>query len=173
MKHYKNIAMILIIALISVSSVFSQKHEKTIVIGVAPGPYGDLITRGIKPYLEKKGYTIELKQFSDYIQPDLALNNKEVDANLYQHTPFLVKLSADRGLKLSPVIKIPTAGVGVYSKKIKNISQLKDGDEVTIPNDPTNETRALKLLSVNNLITFKQNIDVTKASEKDIESNPQ
>ncbi|MGA7720870.1 MAG: MetQ/NlpA family ABC transporter substrate-binding protein [Ignavibacteriaceae bacterium] len=172
MKHYKNIAMILIIALISVSSVFSQKHEKTIVIGVAPGPYGDLITRGIKPYLEKKGYTIELKQFSDYIQPDLALNNKEVDANLYQHTPFLVKLSADRGLKLSPVIKIPTAGVGVYSKKIKNISQLKDGDEVTIPNDPTNETRALKLLSVNNLITFKQNIDVTKASEKDIESNP-
>ncbi len=172
MKHLIKLALILIIAILSVNTVFSQKHEKTIIIGVAPGPYGDLITRGIKPYLEKKGYTIELKQFSDYIQPDLALNNKEVDANLYQHTPFLVKLSADKGLKLSPVIKIPTDAVGIYSKKIKNIKDLKKGDEVTIPNDPTNEARALKLLAVNNLITFKQNVDVTKVSEKDIESNP-
>jgi D-methionine transport system substrate-binding protein len=172
MKQLKTFALIFIIALLTTGSLLSQKQDKKIVIGVAPGPYGDLITRGIKPYLEKKGYTVELKQFSDYIQPDLALNNKEVDANLYQHTPFLVKLSADKGLKLSPVIKIPTAAVGVYSKKIKSIKELASGSEVTIPNDPTNEARALKLLAVNNLITFKENVDVTKASEKDIQSNP-
>jgi len=172
MKHLQTLALILIIALLTTGSLYSQNQDKKIVIGVAPGPYGDLITRGIKPYLEKKGYTIELKQFSDYIQPDLALNNKEVDANLYQHRPFLEKLSADKGLKLSPVITIPTAAVGIYSKKIKDISELKEGDEVTIPNDPTNEARALRLLAKNNLITFNQNVDITKVSEKDIESNP-
>jgi D-methionine transport system substrate-binding protein len=69
-------------------------------------------------------------------------------------------------------VKIPTAGLGIYSHKIKNIKDLPNGSEITLPNDPTNEARALTLLAVNKLITFKQNVVVTKSSEKDIESNP-
>jgi D-methionine transport system substrate-binding protein len=172
MKQFKTLALILILALLATASLYAQKKEKVIVIGVAPGPYGDLITRGIKPYLEKKGYTVELKQFTDWILPDIALNNKEVDANLYQHQVFLAKLSADKGLHLSPVVRIPTAGLGLYSHKIKNLSELKKGSELTLPNDPTNLARSLRFLAANHLITFKQNIDPTKASEKDIESNP-
>lgn len=156
----------------------SQSQPKKLVFGVAPGPYGDMIRYAIKPGLEKKGYTVEVKEFSDYVQPNLALNNKELDANLFQHRPYLEKFSADKGLKLSPVVNIPTAGLGIYSRKInaKNAEELKaaikPGDEITLANDPTNLTRALRLLAKNELITFKSTIDATKASEKDIEKNP-
>jgi len=151
---------------------------KKIVIGVSPGPYGDMIRYAIKPGLEKKGYSVEIKEFSDWVQPNLALSNKELDANLFQHSLYLAKFSSDKGLKLSPAIKVPTAGMGVYSKKItaKSVAELqsaiKPGDEITVPNDPTNIARALRFLTKNNLITLKANVDVAKASEKDIEGNP-
>lgn len=152
--------------------------QKKLTFGVAPGPYGDMIRYAIKPGLEKKGYTVEVKEFSDYVQPNLALNNKELDANLFQHRPYLEKFSADKGLKLSPVVNVPTAGLGIYSRKIKATSEaelknaLKPGDEVTLANDPTNLARALRLLAKHGLITIKANIDPTKASEKDIDQNP-
>lgn len=152
--------------------------EKKLLIGVAPGPYGEMIKQAIRPILEKKGYKIEVKEFSDYVQPNLALNNKELDANLFQHRPYLEKFSADKGLKLSPVVTIPTAGLGIYSRKIKAANEeelkkaIKPGDEVTIANDPTNLARALGLLAKHGLITIKPNIDPTKASEKDIASSP-
>jgi len=146
--------------------------EKTIVFGIAPGPYGDLIKQAIQPGLEKKGYKIEYKEFSDYVQPNLALANGALDANLFQHRLYLEKFSADKGLKLSPVINVPTAGLGLYSSKIKSIKDLKKGDVVTLANDPTNLARALRFLAKLELLTFKKDIDPTTASEKDIEQNP-
>ena len=152
-------------------------ENQKLVFGVAPGPYGDLIRFAIKPSLEKKGYTIEIKEFSDYVQPNLALNNGNLDANLFQHVRYLRKFSADKGLNLTEVITIPTAGLGIYSRKIeaKNAddlkSKLKKGDSITVANDPTNLARALGLLQKNGLITIKETIDVTKASEKDIDQN--
>jgi len=161
------------------SSPSSQPQEqKKLVFGVAPGPYGDMIRYAIKPSLEKKGYIVDVKEFSDYIQPNLALNNKELDANLFQHKLYLEKFSADKGLKLSEVINIPTAGLGLYSHKINVTNEsdlkkaLKPGDEITLANDPTNLARTLRFLAKSNIITFKQNIDDTKASEKDIDQNP-
>jgi len=182
-KHLRLITTLLLILSLGLvagcqSATPSSQPQKKLVFGVAPGPYGDMIRYAIQPSLEKKGYTVELKEFSDYVQPNLALNNKELDANLFQHKPYLEKFSADKGLKLSPVINIPTAGLGVYSHKIKVASEsdlkkaLKAGDEITLANDPTNLARALRLLAKNDIITLKQNIDVTKASEKDIDKNP-
>lgn len=146
--------------------------NKTIVFGVAPGPYGDLIRQAIQPSLEKKGYKVEYKEFSDYVQPNLALANGALDANLFQHSLYLEKFSADKGLKLSRLISVPTAGLGLYSHKIKSINDLKKGDVVTLSNDPTNLARGLRFLAKLNLITIKKDIDPLTASEKDIEQNP-
>jgi D-methionine transport system substrate-binding protein len=157
---------------LGVSSAFAQATAKTIVFGVAPGPYGDLIKQAIQPSLEKKGYKIVIKEFSDYVQPNLALANGATDANLFQHKVYLEKFSADKGLKLSALINVPTAGLGIYSNKIKSLDDLKKGDVVTLANDPTNLARALRFLAKLNLLTFKSDIDPTKASEKDIEQNP-
>jgi D-methionine transport system substrate-binding protein len=174
MKRISLVVIALVIGVLVVSPLTSwaQKTPGKIIVGVAPGPYGDIAKQAIAPYLAKKGYTLELKEFSDYVQPNLALNNGDLDANLFQHRPYLEKFSADKGLKLSPVITIPTAGLGIYSHKIKSLDELKAGDEVTLANDPTNLARALRLLAKHGLITFKADIDVTKASEKDIDANP-
>lgn len=155
--------------------------HKEIKVGVAPGPYGDLFKKAIKPGLEKKGYKVEIKEFSDYVQPNLALSNGSIDTNLFQHLPYLEKFSKDKGLKISPItfskepakaITVPTAGLGLYSRKIKSIDQLKKGDEITIANDPTNLSRALRFLQKSGLVTLKKEIDPAKASEKDIAENP-
>lgn len=157
---------------LGVVAASAQITPKTIVFGVAPGPYGDLIKAAIQPGLEKKGYKVVLKEFSDYVQPNLALANNSIDANLFQHRLYLDKFSADKGLKLSPVINVPTAGLGIYSHKIKSLDQLKKGDIVTLANDPTNLARALRFLAKQGLLTFKKDIDPVQASEKDIEQNP-
>lgn len=150
----------------------AQATPKTIVFGVAPGPYIDLLKVAIQPGLEKKGYKIVYKEFSDYVQPNLALANGAIDANLFQHRLYLEKFSADKGLKLSPVINVPTAGLGLYSNKVNGVEQLKKGDIVTLANDPTNLARALRFLGKLGLITFKKDINPLTASEKDIEQNP-
>jgi len=168
------IRLLLVVSIISLGSLglWAQKTPKTIVFGVSPGPYGDLIKDAIKPGLEKKGYKIVVREFSDYVQPNLALNNGDLDANLFQHRLYLEKFSADRGLKLSALITVPTASLGLYSHKIKSLKDLKKGDIVTLANDPTNLARALRFLEAQHLLTFKKNIDPVSASEKDIDQNP-
>ena len=159
---------------VCVTSTLSTAYaaDKTIVFGVAPGPYGDLIKQAIQPGLEQKGYKVVLKEFSDYVQPNLALANGGIDANLFQHALYLKKFSADKGLNLSDVITVPTAGLGLYSNKIKSLSELKKGDVITLANDPTNLARALRFLAKLGLLTFNKDIDPTTASEKDIDGNP-
>ncbi len=171
-KHKKLLLSLLSVSLIFVNAQDVFSETKKIVFGVAPGPYGDLIKQAVKPGLEKKGYKVELKEFSDYVQPNLALSNKSIDANAFQHSVYLQKFSADKGLKLSSLITIPTASLGVYSKKYKSLSEIKDGSSVTIANDPTNLARALKYLETLGLIKIKSDIDPTKASEKDVAENP-
>ena len=161
-----------VVVSVGVNAAFAQATPKTIVFGIAPGPYGDLIKQAIAPQLEQKGYKIVIKEFSDYVQPNLALANGATDANLFQHGVYLEKFSADKGLKLSPLIRVPTAGLGLYSNKIKSLDELKKGDVVTLSNDPTNLARGLRFLAKINLLTIKGDIDPTKASEKDIDQNP-
>ncbi|RUR97640.1 MetQ/NlpA family ABC transporter substrate-binding protein [Pectobacterium polaris] len=150
----------------------ASSDPQTITFGVAPGPYGDMVNLAIKPELVKKGYKVVVREFSDYVQPNLALANGSIDANLFQHTLYLEKFAADKGLKISPLIIVPTASMGFYSKKIKSLDELKKGDVVTLSNDATNLARGLRFLQSMGLVTIKADIDPTKASEKDILENP-
>jgi len=162
---------------LSIGNIQAQ-NGKTLTFGFAPGPYSDLFKLGIKPGLEKKGYKIEIKEFTDWVTPNTALANKEIDVNIFQHSRYLKKFSDDKNLKLSGILTIPTASFGIYSHRIKAKTidqlkkQIKKGDEITIPNDPTNLARALVFLRNAGIITIKADIDATKASEKDIDQNP-
>lgn len=144
----------------------------TIVFGVAPGPYGDMVKKAIAPSLKEKGYKVVVREFSDYVQPNMALSNGSIDANLFQHSLYFNKFTADKDLKLTKLLSVPTAGMGLYSHKVKSVDELKKGDIVTLSNDPTNLSRGLRFLQSMELITIKDNIDPTKASERDIASNP-
>lgn len=150
----------------------TKEGNKNIVVGVCPGPYGDMVKEALAPALKAKGYTVTTKEFSDYIQPDKALDNKEIDANLFQHTEYLKKFSADNNLNISPVIVVPTLGMGIFSNTLTSLDQLKDGAKIAIPNDASNLARALRLLKDNGVIKLKDNIDETKATEKDVVENP-
>ncbi|AHV96828.1 MetQ/NlpA family ABC transporter substrate-binding protein [Paenibacillus sabinae] len=150
----------------------ASETKKDIKIGVAPGPYGDMITKAIAPYMEKQGYKIEVVQFSDYVQPDQALGSGEIDANLMQHTVYLNKFAADNKLDIGKVISVPTAGMGVYSNTVKNLSDLPDGSKVAIAVDASNLARSLRFLKALGLIDLKADIDATKATVHDVSDNP-
>lgn len=141
------------------------------VVGVAPGPYGDMVTEVISPLLEEKGYKLTTKVFNDYVQPNQALSGGQIDANLFQHTAYLEKFSADNNLDLTALEKVPTLGMGIYSDKISNLDELTDGDMVSIANDGSNLARTLQLLEVNQLITLGDAVDETKATVDDIAEN--
>jgi D-methionine transport system substrate-binding protein len=142
------------------------------VVGVAPGPYGDMVTEVISPLLEEKGYKLTTKVFNDYVQPNQALSGGQIDANLFQHTAYLEKFSTDNNLDLTALEKVPTLGMGIYSDKISNLDELTDGDMVSIANDGSNLARTLQLLEVNQLITLGDAVDETKATVDDIAENP-
>jgi D-methionine transport system substrate-binding protein len=145
---------------------------KEIVFGVAPGPYGDMTKLAIQPELVKKGCSVKIMEFSDYVQPNLALANGEINVNLFQHSVYLENFAKEHKLELSSVISVPTASMGIFSKKYKKLDELPEGSTVTLPNDVPNLARALRFLVQVNLITLKPDIDLTKASEKDIAENP-
>ncbi|MFC6181675.1 MetQ/NlpA family ABC transporter substrate-binding protein [Lactiplantibacillus daowaiensis] len=150
----------------------SNTKLKTVKIGVAPGPYGDMATKVLGPLLKKKGYKVVTKEFNDYVQPNKALNSGEIDANLFQHTLYLKTFAKANHLKLTAIGETPTLGMGIYSEKISQLSDLKQGDTVSLPNDPSNLARALQLLAAQKLITLKKNINVATASTADIATNP-
>lgn len=172
----KRILTALLIAVTFVLAGCDDKTEnqdsKKIVVGVAAGPYGDMFKDAIAPGLTEKGYQVEIKEFSDYIQPNLALANKEIDINLFQHLSYLNYFKSVHNLDLTAVAFVPTAGAGIYSSKISSLDELKAGDEVTIANDPTNEARALRILQAAGLITLSPDADVNNATPKDIVDNP-
>lgn len=148
-----------------------SEGSKNIVVGVCPGPYGDMVKDVFSPLLEKKGYTVEVREFSDYIQPDQALNNGEIQANLMQHTEYLNKFSKDNNLEISAVKTVPTLAMGMFSDKFTSIEEIPDGAKIGVPNDASNLARALNVLSVNNIIKLKDGVDATKASKLDIAEN--
>jgi D-methionine transport system substrate-binding protein len=106
------------------------------VIGTSAGPYADQVKLGIKPILEKQGYKVKLVEFNDYIQPNYALAEGSLDANIFQHIIYLTKFSADHKLALSELIKIPTAPIAIYSKKHKTLNDVKKA-----PPSPCRTTR--------------------------------
>lgn len=139
-----------------------------IVVGVTPFPHKDIMLAA-KPLLAKEGYNLVIKEFTDYVQPNMALASKQLFANFFQHEPYLDNMNREKKLDLVSIGKVHIEPLGVYSKKIKKLADLKKGNSVSVPNDPTNEARALRLLEANGVIAIKPGALVTVA---DITKNP-
>lgn len=150
----------------------AEKETKELTIGATTGPYADMVKLAIKPILEQKGYKVEVIEFSDYIQPNLALGDGSLQANLYQHKIYMETFAKDNNLELSEVIVVPTVPMGIYSNQIKSFADVKEGSTVAIPNDPTNLARALLILQDVGLIKFDESANPLTVSEKDITENP-
>jgi D-methionine transport system substrate-binding protein len=150
----------------------SAAEKKDITLGATAGPYSDMVSKAIKPILEKKGYKIKVVEFSDYIQPNIALGNGDLDANLFQHKIYMENFAKQHNLKLSELVVVPTAPMGIFSKKFKSVDKIADGATVAIPNDPVNLARALGVLEDSKLIKIDPKVDPLTASEKDVKENP-
>lgn len=156
---------------IALSASASAKDPKELVIGTSAGPYADQIKLGIKPILEKQGYKVRLVEFNDYVQPNFALAEGSLDANVFQHIVYLNKFAAEHKLALTDLVAIPTAPIAIYSKKHRVLTDVKAGTTLALPNDPTNQARALVLLDQLGWIKLRDKVDPLRASEKDIAAN--
>ena len=162
----KKLVLALLLMLALPLAAFAE--NKTIVIGVTPFPHKDIMLV-VKDLLAKEGYDLVIKEFTDYVQPNMALADGDLDANFFQHIPYLDNMNKEKDLKLTWVAKVHIEPLGLYSHKIKSLDELKDGDTISVPNDPTNCARALRLLEDNGLIKIKEGELVTA---KDITDNP-
>ena len=144
--------------------------ERSVTIGVTAGPHAQ-IAEVAKRVAEKAGLKVKLVEFSDFIQPNAALSQGEIDANIYQHVPFMEVQNKDRGYKLVAVAPAVRQQMGIYSKKVTRLADLKTGARVGIPNDPTNGSRALLVLAGQGLVQLKPGV-TTRASVLDIVDNP-
>ena len=167
----RTVLMAAIAALAFASGAAAAKDPKQLVIGTSAGPYADQIKLGIKPILEKQGYQVKLVEFNDYVQPNIALAEGSLDANVFQHVIYLNKFAAEHKLALSPLVSSPTAPIAIYSKRHTALSEVHEGTTVALPNDPTNQARALVLLDQLAWIKLKPGVDPLRASERDVAQN--
>jgi D-methionine transport system substrate-binding protein len=141
-------------------------------VGFMPGPYRDAFAKGIAPQLEKKGYTIQYVEFSQGVQPNDAVERGQIDANIFQHTIYLEANNKSQQFDLVPIVHVPTPPMGLYSKRWKTLAEVPEGATVTIPQDPVNAARALRILSAAGWVTIKPGVDAINISERDLSANP-
>ena len=141
-----------------------------LVVAASPTPHAEILEVA-KDILAEQGITLEIKEFSDYVQPNLVTENGEVDANYFQHTPYLDSFNAENGTHLVSVGAIHYEPFGVYPGKSDDLANIADGATIAVPNDTTNEARALQLLAAQGIITVREGAGLT-ATVNDIEENP-
>lgn len=159
-----------LIALLTVAAAFNAQAGEKLTVGASPVPHAEIL-EFVKPELAKEGVDLDIKVFTDFIQPNVQLAEKNIDANYYQYRPFLDEFNKTRHTDLVPVVGVHIEPFGAYSSKIKSIDDLKDGAAVAIPNDPVNAGRALVLLDEAGLITLKDPSN-TLSTPRDIVENP-
>ena len=142
----------------------------TIVVGASPSPHAEIL-KAAQPLLAEKGITLEIKEFTDYVQPNLALNTGDLDANYFQHQPYLDQFNADNDMDLVALGAVHYEPMGIFAGNSSDLAALPDGAKVGVPNDATNEARALLLLESNGLINLKEDAGVA-ATKLDIVENP-
>lgn len=160
-----------LLALTGCSGGGSSSEDKTITIAAVPTPHAEILTDVVKPALEKEGYTLEVKEFTDYVQPNTVTEEEEVDANYFQHKPYLDNFNEENGTHLVDVTGVHFEPFGLYSTKYTSLDEVPDGAIVAVPNDATNEARVLLLLQDQGLIKLADGADIT-ATPKDIVENP-
>ena len=165
--------IVILLTFVFVASVLAAcggKEDKTIKVGASVTPHAEIleIAKGI---LAEEGYELEIIEYNDYVLPNTAAESGEIDANYFQHQPYLTDFNAENGTHLISVAAIHYEPFGIYAGRSDSLGNIADGATIAIPNDGTNEARALFLLEAQGLITLKDGIDFT-ATVLDIESNP-
>ena len=147
---------------------------ETIVVGASSTPHAEIL-EAVRGELEALGYNLEVTIFDDYVMPNLALADGEIDANYFQHEPYLLNFNAENGTDLVSAAAIHYEPMGIYGGSKSSLDELAEGDIIAVPNDGTNEARALLLLQDQGLITLKEGIDASTetATILDIAENPQ
>lgn len=164
----KTIVLLAVLTIVFVGTV--QAQDEKLSIGATPVPHSEILNF-IKDDLAKEGIKLKIVEFTDYVTPNIALNDGSIDANFFQHVPYLKQFNEDRGLNLVSAIKVHVEPIGLYSNKYKSLDEIPEGASIAIPNDPSNEGRALILLHNNGVITLDDPANLN-ATPMDIAKNP-
>lgn len=145
-------------------------QSKKLVVGASPSPHAEIL-KEVQSVLKEKGIELEIKEFTDYVQPNLALQDKKLDANYFQHQPYLDDFNSKNNTDIVSAARVHYEPMGLYPGKVKSLEALADGASIAVPNDTTNEARALLLLERTGLIKIKPEAGLG-ATAKDITENP-
>ena len=173
----KKILLSLSIILASTRVLATDDSSKTIMIGASSMTHAEMLAY-IQPTLAKQGYHLKISEFSDYITPNIAVTQKHLDANFFQHLPYLIQYNKDHNTNLVSLVAVFIAPMGIYANPTseakfissKKVSDIPTGSKIGVPNDPTNEGRALLILQANNIIKLKGG--VAYPTKRDITANP-
>ena len=147
-------------------------HATELRMAFTPGPYKDAFAAGIAPQLARQGYTIRYVEYSLGLQANDATQRGEVDANIFQHSVYLEANNRSQKFDLVPIVHVPTPPMGLYSSRHRSLAEVVDGATVTLPSDPVNAARALRILAGAGWVTIKPSVDPVTLSERDLASNP-
>lgn len=175
MKRNRLLGIILIATLVVATAALTgckngKKDDKKIIVGASPTPHAEILEEA-REEIEKKGYTLEIKEFDDYVKPNQALTDGDIDANFFQHEPYLIDYNKKNKTDIEVAGVEHFEALGVYKGKKKSFDELTSGDKIAVPNDTTNEARALLLLESQGIIKLKDGVGL-EATKKDIVSNP-
>lgn len=175
LKRRKILSLAIILSLVIGSIALTgcgdkDGDDKTIKVGASPAPHAEIL-KEVKAELEKDGYKLEIVEFQDYVQPNKALDAGDIDANYFQHKPYMDEFNAKQETELVSIGAIHYEPLGLYQGEKKSLDELAEGDKIAVPNDTTNEARALLLLESEGLIKLKKDAGLT-ATKQDVVENP-
>ena len=160
----------LVLGTVGTSVVFAADDDKTITVAASETPHSEIL-EAAKPILEEEGYDLEVTVFDDYVQPNEVVESGDFDANYFQHIPYLESFNEEKGTHLVNAGGIHYEPFGIYPGTKSSLDDIADGDTIAVPNDTTNEARALLLLQDNGIITLKDGVGL-EATVNDIAENP-
>ncbi len=174
-KRFSILAAVLVLTLTILSACGGgggngDAADKTIKVAASPTPHAEILN-SVADALAAEGWTLEVVEFDDYVQPNVATTDGDVDANYFQHVPYLDQYNSENGTDLVAVGNVHYEAMGVYKGTKNSFDELADGDKIGVPNDVTNEARALQLLAANGVITLKDGVGL-EATKLDIVDNP-
>ena len=170
MKRKLTVLALACALLLSLAACGGSGDDKTITVGATPAPHAEILEVA-KEVLAEQGYTLEITEFDDYIMPNTAVEEEELDANYFQHITYMNQFNEDNGTHLASAAEVHYEPFGIYAGKTASLDELQDGAQIAVPNDTTNEGRALLLLQEQGLITLTEDCGL-EPTKDDIADNP-
>ena len=168
----KRSLLLSLLATLAIGVAGTAYAQTVLRIGYFPGPYADQFKRGVQPYLESQGIKVQATEFSNIIQLNSALMDGSLDANVFQNRAYLDSFNAQHKGTLEEVLQVPSAPLGLYSAKHKDLKALPSGAKVAVPNDPTSLGRSLAFMQSQGLLTLDPAVPAGRATEKNVSANP-